>query len=159
MFQLQHGAIAIDIANYFYSFQLFQFDANGCSMWLFVRVQPRPRIWDEVRECKKNWFTRLLRWFCMYCIVLSCLVLYYIILNCIILYFIILYYITFHFILLYCFILYIMIYHKCKINPLLCFSVAWTPGSKSMGGIHREQCFKVSNLWIQLWMRKLCLRR
>ena len=44
MFQLQHGAIAIDIADYFYSFQLFQFDANGCSMWLFVCVQPQPRI-------------------------------------------------------------------------------------------------------------------
>ena len=36
-----------------------------------------------------------------------------------------------------------MIYHKCKINVffvLLCLSVALTPGLKSVGGIHREQC-------------------
>ena len=152
MFQLQHGAIAIDIADYFYSFQLFQFDANGCSMWLFVCVQPQPRIWDEVRECKKNWFTRLLRWFCivLYYIILNYIIFHFIILYYIIFHFIILYYIIFHFIILYYIIFHftIILFHivhyditniKSILFALLCFAGALTPGSKSMGGIHREQ--------------------
>ena len=71
--------------------------------------------------------------------ILYCIVLYYIKLYYISFYHIILYYISFYYyIVSYCTLSYITNV-KSILFALLCFAGALTPGSKSMGGIHREQ--------------------